>query len=955
LGARVNRLRALGALDLRDETGRELRTLLAQPKRVALLVYLSTATPRSFHRRDSLVALLWPELDTEHARNALRQALHFLRQGLGTATVAARGVEELAIAPEHLAVDVVEFENALEAGDLERALELYRGDLLPGFFISEAPVFERWLDERRTSLRNRAAAAAWQLSTRAEAAGDRVAAIQWARRGMLLAIDDEAGVRRLLELHLRLGDRRGALRAYEDFAAQLRKEFEVEPSAETQVLIAGARAPVAPPAVPAPLEGDRVPPAAGVVGAAARPRRWTAVQLTATAAAIVLLVTVSISMASRRADVPDSAARAIAVLPFPVRGRPELGYLREGMVDLVSAKLDGVLGLRSVDPRAVLAAVQQGPESESAVAPAQAASVARELGAEYFVLGDVVEIAGRVNLNGALYRGSRRLSGASAAGESTNLFQLVDDLTGQLLVPLSGGRDTALTRLAAVTTHSLPALKAYLDGERALRMGNEAQAGASFRTAAILDTGFALAQYRLALTATWVPLADAADPSEWADRAARHAANLTPLGRDLLAAYRAYKALDAELAENGYRAITDAHPDNVEAWLMLGETRFHYIPFAGRSPTESREPFRRALALDPGNPHALLHLARLAAREGQSAELESAVGEYLTRYSTAERSLEMRALRTFVRNDSAGYAALAQNTGGAYTLSSMLQDAIWYSQDLAAARWLTPSVTAASSTPVARWVNKTMLTDLGLMGGRWGMDALAGLPGGAINPDWLLESEALAAAEPFFAAESARILALRESLTRQRPYRARVVAWWPETKPMGPLMQAYLVGLLSIRLNDSVAVNRSAALLKEGESGPVASVAAALSRGLRAELARSRGDWRAVLSELDDFPFGAPSPARNIAHWGVRERFLRAEALHAVGRDAEALQWYESFPAGYDGPFIAPAHFRRAEIQGRLGNTERARFHAGRFISLWADCDPILRGRITTMRTVLNR
>src|SRR3954469_24310122 len=57
----VIRLRALGALDLRDTNGQELRTVLAQRRRVALLAYLALATPRGLHSRDTLLALFWPD------------------------------------------------------------------------------------------------------------------------------------------------------------------------------------------------------------------------------------------------------------------------------------------------------------------------------------------------------------------------------------------------------------------------------------------------------------------------------------------------------------------------------------------------------------------------------------------------------------------------------------------------------------------------------------------------------------------------------------------------------------------------------------------------------------------------------------------------------------------------------------------------------------------------------
>src|SRR5256884_5668442 len=85
--------RLLGTLSLRTADGRDAGSLLSQPRRLALLAYLAAATPRGPHRRDTLLALLWPELDQEHARAALRQSLHVLREALGDDVVVTRGAE----------------------------------------------------------------------------------------------------------------------------------------------------------------------------------------------------------------------------------------------------------------------------------------------------------------------------------------------------------------------------------------------------------------------------------------------------------------------------------------------------------------------------------------------------------------------------------------------------------------------------------------------------------------------------------------------------------------------------------------------------------------------------------------------------------------------------------------------------------------------------------------------
>src|ERR1700694_3665606 len=91
------RLWTLGTAHLEGWREHRLHPALLQPKRFALLAYLAAATPTGPHRRDTVLALLWPELDVHHARAALRQALFQLDQGLGPGVVRRVGDEELAV------------------------------------------------------------------------------------------------------------------------------------------------------------------------------------------------------------------------------------------------------------------------------------------------------------------------------------------------------------------------------------------------------------------------------------------------------------------------------------------------------------------------------------------------------------------------------------------------------------------------------------------------------------------------------------------------------------------------------------------------------------------------------------------------------------------------------------------------------------------------------------------
>src|SRR5437667_3386600 len=235
-------LRLIGRVSLTGVEGREVRNLLGQPRRLALLAFLAAATPRGFHRRDSLLPLFWPELDQEHARAALRQALHVLRANLGAETVASRGDEEVGLDFAHIWCDVAAFQQAIAGDALREALDLYRGSLLEGFFISDAPEFERWLETERARLREAASRAAVTLVGRSEECGNLTTAVHWARRGVELTPNEEVLVRRLITLLDRHGDRAGALEAYEEFAVRLREEYDAQPAAETQDLIAAVRA-----------------------------------------------------------------------------------------------------------------------------------------------------------------------------------------------------------------------------------------------------------------------------------------------------------------------------------------------------------------------------------------------------------------------------------------------------------------------------------------------------------------------------------------------------------------------------------------------------------------------------------------------------------------------------------------------------------------------------------------
>lgn len=251
-------LRTLGALDLRSDDGRDVHTLLRQPKRAALLTYLALTGSPNFHRRDTVLALFWPDLDQPHARGALRQALRFLRRTLGDDVVITRGEEEIRIDPGVVSIDAHRFEQLFRDGRMADALAMYAGDFLDGFFLSETgPAFDQWIEQERGRLRRTAARAAWALAEQRRAAGDLSGALDMARRAAGFSPDSEADAARVIAFLDGSGDRAGALAAYDALAKRIKSDFDAEPAPETRALIEGIRArtdvtPAAIASVPAP-------------------------------------------------------------------------------------------------------------------------------------------------------------------------------------------------------------------------------------------------------------------------------------------------------------------------------------------------------------------------------------------------------------------------------------------------------------------------------------------------------------------------------------------------------------------------------------------------------------------------------------------------------------------------------------------------------------------------------
>ena len=499
-------LRLLGTLELRGMDGLEIDSVLRQPKRVALLAYLAAARPRGFHRRDVLLALFWPELDDAHARNALNTALRYLRVVLGSEVLISRGNEEVGLARDAVWCDAAALEDALQTGRPEEALALYRGDLLDGLHIYDAPGFEEWIESERARLRGRAAEAARALAEQCAAGNSAASAAEaaaWARRACDLAPDDESARRRLIELLDAAGDRAGALRAYDDLVAWLQAEFGTEPAAETRALVQVVRSRVAPAVrpsgAPTPQVGDsqsQRPPALVRSDALPLQTRGPARRRLPILVGAFAVLAAAAGLLWRNLPLGVSSTRiqpnVIAVFPFRVTATDSsYNYLREGSVDLLSAQLTGGEVPRAVDSRTTLSAWQRAVrESQGDLNVEQSLALARHLGATQLLLGEIVIASGKKTVHGLVLKvpGGQTIAEDAVSGSVDELL-LINRLVARLLAKSAGEGEARLPALS----DSLAAIKSYLAGMRAFRHGESGVARQHFDRALEIDSLFAVA------------------------------------------------------------------------------------------------------------------------------------------------------------------------------------------------------------------------------------------------------------------------------------------------------------------------------------------------------------------------------------------------------------------------------------------------------------------------------
>ncbi|HEV8401108.1 MAG TPA: serine/threonine-protein kinase [Gemmatimonadales bacterium] len=646
--------------------------------------------------------------------------------------------------------------------------------------------------------------------------------------------------------------------------------------------------------------------------------------------------------AFRPAGVAVLDPNRIAIAPFDVLGGSDLSLWREGLVDVLSRSLDGAGPLRTVSPTLIVRRWSGRADAASAQA------LGRATGARTVVFGGLVGAgADSVRLTATVLDVAAGGPGAEIElrEASARMDRLADSLTVRVLRELGRTRAIGLVRSASLGSKSLPAMKAFLQGEQFLRRSEWDSALAYHQRAIGLDSGFALAWSHAGMAAGWQHAANDSLSRTYKLRAGALNHGLAPreslaVQSESLAAvvYAGPAQIGGRWWTYGRRFIATLdeavrrYPDDPELWYMLGDATFHAGGLAQKPSRTALDAFDRSIALDSAFTPSYVHAVPLGLDVGGTAAgrryakaflAAGAMGAY-----AQSTDLIVRLLDPPTRSKAIAYLADSAN--------SHLFLTVW----LAVGRWTdsAETVVALVRARVAAEQQATKVSNISTSAAPASLATRGHVREAAqhtTSPSLLAQFAVVGGVAP----DSAHHLAQS----------------WATSPGEGALYAAPLLAAA----HDTAAL---AALITRMETvrqhmppnlPPIARDAFGyVVAATRAFLALARGDSVEALRLFDVRPdtacFGAC----------VIDDLVHVQLLAARGRLADAAARLERPLVGFS-PAILPVEvlrgLERGRVNERLGDRERAIAGYSLVVEAWRNADPELRTYVDEARAGLAR
>jgi TolB-like protein len=672
------------------------------------------------------------------------------------------------------------------------------------------------------------------------------------------------------------------------------------------------------------------------------------------AAALVLIMALVVASNRWQAAEHPSRAPLVAVFPFSVTAPDSsLGWLGEGLVELLGRRLGGPDGSGTAGVPAAIAAWSRAGGSATVVPPRdRVLGEARRLGASEVILGSVVSAGGDIVVGAELLAlaDGRTVAEAEARGSVRDIALLVDSLAVRLLA-IRAGEDAG--HVGVLVGTPLPAVRAYLAGRAAARRGDWAAAVTHFDQALAADSTFASAALglRAASGARDYVHGPRAESIAW-----RYRDRLDPRERRVFLTeigprYPEYFPAADRL--KAWRALVTEDWTNGEAWTHLGRAYlFHGARLDVPDPLrEAAIALERAIDLDPAAATPLRHdLQDLAALTGDTALLRRVSGPDARDTASATRH-RLRWLRAFTARDEASlrdlHARLERFDDRALTSVRSLghRTGFWMDGAAAAEELLARRAdTDQERAEVAALQFQTALNrgrprearDLAprlvpewTAASRRSLEVLAWLYGGG-------DSIAAAAAAGVLASDVERPLAADPAERRSQVIHTCVHAQW------------------ELAHGNTRPVARAVEVLETPEPGApgwavafYASCAAALE-AWRASLER-RPDARALVERSDSL-----ARTNAVWHWAIRENQVLARLWESAGEPGRALRALRRRRYD-DAAHLAVTLRDEGRLAEATGDTAAARRAYQHYLALRSDPEPALRRERDAVRGALMR
>jgi tetratricopeptide (TPR) repeat protein len=684
-------------------------------------------------------------------------------------------------------------------------------------------------------------------------------------------------------------------------------------------------------------------------GAAPTKHRWP---LVATLAIVMLVVLGGAFWWARPRILgpvnPD--AQVIAVLPFNTSG-PGVELLGEGMVDLFSTNLNDVGGIRTVDSRTVMHRWQQRA-ADGILDLEGALALGRDVDAGSILLGSVVSTGPEVRMTAELYsvRGGE-LARAQVDGPADSVLALVDGLGIDLLREIWLAREPLPhLRVSAITTTSVDAIRAYLDGMQHYRRSEWDSAIAAFQTALEEDSTFALAHHKLASSYGWSGRhgPGSRETLFHGEAALRHAHRLPTRERTLMASHLLYEQSRPEALDT-LEAYVTSYPDDLEGRFLLADVRFHMQHIRGFALETLYAGFEQVLELDRSLTPAVFHLLQLSLAYNDSARYY----RYLDAYEEGmadPSGVQLFRLATLLwtRPDSLPpeFAAVMEThpghlsywlTQGTYASDRLTPHVLLEFVDSAGETIELPEDFGGSADFLHFWKGE-ILSSLGRPAeAKLSYDSL---PGAAplLGKTFHLLPVYAGLADSSYAAEALELTAS------------------PPAGPIPPQFFAYLRMLYALSQGDALAARASA----EQALAPNAAVDTGVMGGMvRAGLGWADlidGDTLSGLRKLDEGIEAAGYGPMANRPFAAPLRFVRAAALAARSETRDRgirLLRYGFYP--WDTHYLALRYLLLGQALEEKGDRAAAIRAYSRFVRLWENADPELQPRVETARRALER